>query len=89
MDAVHKARMGSLTPGSTRSLSSPKGVLRSKRRQLPPHVLCSLISSHQAGAPEAHCSSQRRAEKRVVAHSGQRGTRGRGDCFQNLHRLHS
>ena len=86
IDLVQKARIGSLTPGSTRSLSWPKGVLRNKRLQLPPHVLHSLYSSHQAGAPEAHCSSQCRAEKRVVAHSGQRGTRGRGDCPENLHR---
>lgn len=89
MDAMQKARLGSLTPGSTRSLSSPKGVLRNKRLQLPSHVLCSLLSSHQAGAPEAYCSSQCCAEKRVVAHSDERGTRGRGHCPENLRRSHS
>lgn len=47
MDLVQKARMESLTPGSTRSLSSPNGVLRNKRLQLPSHVLHSLYSSHQ------------------------------------------
>ena len=43
-EQVVKHRMGSLTPGKTRSLSSPKGVLRSASLQPPRHAVSKLDS---------------------------------------------